>query len=106
MLKLMSGEQFIKDVVEGGRFSLPNGDVVSPAYAGWTDGLYGVVEVTPTPPPAPLPPSREDQANNRRMAYMAEADPLYFMSQRGEATTAEWEAKVAEIKARYPYPVE
>lgn len=40
----------------------------------------------------------------RRAAYTAEADPLFFMSQRGEATTAEWEAKVAEIKARYPYP--
>ena len=44
--------------------------------------------------------------NDRAAAYRAEADPLFFMSQRGEATTAEWEAKVAEIKARYPYPDE
>ena len=43
---------------------------------------------------------------NRAAAYAAEADPLFFKSQRGEATTAEWEAKVAEIKARYPYPDE
>ena len=43
---------------------------------------------------------------NRAAAYAAEADPLFFKSQRGEATTAEWEAKVAEIKARYPYPEE
>jgi hypothetical protein len=42
----------------------------------------------------------------RKAAYAAEADPLFFMSQRGEATTAEWESKVAEIKARYPYPAE
>lgn len=42
----------------------------------------------------------------RAAAYVAEADPLFFKSQRGEATTAEWEAKVAEIKARYPYPDE
>lgn len=33
-------------------------------------------------------------------------DPPFFMSQRGEATTAEWKAKVAEIKTRYPYPAE
>lgn len=47
---------------------------------------------------------KAQQEANRKAAYIAEADPLFFMSQRGEATTAEWEAKVAEIKARYPYP--
>jgi hypothetical protein len=51
-------------------------------------------------------PTRERQEAARRAAYIVEADPLFFMSQRGEATTAEWEAKVAEIKARYPYPAE
>ena len=49
---------------------------------------------------------REAARNSRAAAYAAEADPLFFKSQRGEATTAEWEAKVAEIKARYPYPDE
>jgi hypothetical protein len=39
---------------------------------------------------------------NRHNAYVAEADPLFFKAQRGEGTMAEWEAKVAEIKARYP----
>jgi hypothetical protein len=38
----------------------------------------------------------------RRAAYAVEADPLFFKAQRGEATLAEWQAKVAEIKARYP----
>ena len=46
------------------------------------------------------------QKVNRASAYRNEADSLFFMSQRGEATTAEWEAKIAEIKARYPYPDE
>ena len=41
---------------------------------------------------------------NRLTAFQAEADPPFFKAQRGEATTAEWEAKVAEIKDRYPYP--
>lgn len=41
---------------------------------------------------------------NRAAAYRLEADPLFFKAQRGEATTDEWTAKVAEIKARFPYP--
>lgn len=40
---------------------------------------------------------------NREAAYKVEADPLFFKSQRGEATQAEWQAKVNEIKARFPY---
>jgi len=40
---------------------------------------------------------------DREAAYKAEADPLFFKSQRGDATQAEWQAKVAEIKARFPY---
>ena len=40
----------------------------------------------------------------RSEAYRSEADPLFFKAQRGEATTDEWTAKVAEIKARFPYP--
>jgi hypothetical protein len=39
---------------------------------------------------------------NRRNAYIVEADPLFFKAQRGEATMEEWQAKVAEIKARFP----
>jgi hypothetical protein len=39
---------------------------------------------------------------NRRTAYINEADPLFFKAQRGEATIDEWNAKVAEIKARFP----
>jgi hypothetical protein len=38
----------------------------------------------------------------RAKAYRNESDPLFFKSQRGEATHQEWLDKVAEIKARYP----
>lgn len=38
----------------------------------------------------------------RAEAYRIESDPLYFKSQRGEATLDEWKAKVAEIRSRYP----
>jgi hypothetical protein len=39
---------------------------------------------------------------NRRTAYIAEADALFFKAQRGETTMEEWQAKVTEIKNRFP----
>lgn len=42
----------------------------------------------------------------RRRAFAAEADPLFFKVKRGEASEDEYMAKVAEIRARYPYPSE
>ena len=47
---------------------------------------------------------RQQVEQARAAAYQLEADPLFFKAQRGEATTDEWTAKVAEIKARFPYP--
>jgi len=44
----------------------------------------------------------EEASRNRQQAYIAEADPLFFKAQRGEATMEEWQAKVAEIKTRFP----
>ena len=43
---------------------------------------------------------------NRASAYTAEADPLFFKIQRGEASQADYDAKVAEIRTRFPYPQE
>ena len=48
--------------------------------------------------------ARATAQRNRATAYTTEADPLFFKAQRGEATIEEWEAKVAEIRTRYPYP--
>ena len=56
-------------------------------------------------PPAHVPTKAEQEAL-RQAAYTSESDPIFFMAQRGEATMEEWTAKVAEIKARYPYPTE
>ncbi len=46
----------------------------------------------------------EQASRNRQQAYIAEADPLFFKSQRDEATMEEWQAKVNEIKQRFPKP--
>lgn len=44
-----------------------------------------------------------EMQRQRGVAYKEEADPLFFKAQRGEATMQEWQNKVAEIKARFPY---
>ena len=58
--------------------------------------------VAPYVAPQPAPPTPEQIEALRRAAYVSEADPLFFKSQRGEAAHAEWLAKVEEIKARFP----
>ena len=54
-----------------------------------------------TPEPAD-PPPLPDYSAMRYAAYVAESDPIFFMSQRGEATQQQWLDKIAEIKARWP----
>ena len=99
--------------LESGVFLLPAGAVDAPApvipegqRAKW-NGAWVFEDIPqPGPEPAPTPPAPEEQAEmvrtQRQSAYQAEADPLFFKWQRGEATQTEWQAKIAEIKARYP----
>jgi len=51
-------------------------------------------------------PSKEEQEAYRQKAFVAEADPLFFQWQAGEATEEDWKAKRQEIRERYPYPAE
>jgi hypothetical protein len=53
-----------------------------------------------------LASERQQIASQRRAAMTAEADPLFFEWQAGEATEAEWKAKRQEIKARFQMPDE
>jgi hypothetical protein len=78
---------------EQGWVLLPHGVILGSTYDGETFG-----------PPLGIVPTHQEQLDKRAAAYNTEADPLFFMSQRGEATLEEWQAKVAEIKARFPYP--
>lgn len=58
MLNLQKDGKIIAGVREGGRFTLPNGDVVSPALEGWRneDGY----EMVKAPVPEPVEPTIED----------------------------------------------
>jgi hypothetical protein len=108
MLLLKQDGRTIGTTQEGGWVDLPNGDKVSPAMSGWSSGPYSLETAPLEEPSAVVVYVRtvEDQKVARAEAYRIEADPLFFMSQRGEATTEEWLAKVAEIKTRFPYPAE
>lgn len=63
----------------------------------------GAVEVSVLPP---VVPTQAEQEAKRQAAYTAEADPLFFKWQAGEATEAEWLAKRQEIRDLYPYSAE
>ena len=99
--------------LEPGVYLIPGGAVEAPApiipegqRAKW-NGAW-VFEDIPQPEPEvePTPPTPEERTEMARMqrhaAYIAEADPLFFKAQRGEATMEQWQDKVAEIKSRYP----
>lgn len=104
------------DPLDDGNWLIPAGCVTEAPptlsdgqRAQFANGAWVVVDPEPVVEPEPepeLPPTKADQEGLRRSAYQQEADPLFFMAQRGEATVEEWTAKVAEIKARYPYPTE
>jgi hypothetical protein len=99
--------------LEPGVFILPGGavdaevpNVPQGKRAKW-EGAWvfeDIPQPAPEPEPEPLTPEQQAAfiARQRQLAYQSEADPLFFKAQRGEATMAEWQAKVAEIKARYP----
>jgi hypothetical protein len=40
----------------------------------------------------------------RAQAYRETSDPIFFESQRGDATEAEWLAAVQAVKDAHPYP--
>lgn len=103
--------------LEPGVFLLPAGAVDAPEptipegqrakwNGAWVFEDIPQPEPEPEPEPEPPAPTPEEKAEMVRMqrqsAYQAEADPLFFKYQRGEATEQEWLDKVAEIKARFP----
>lgn len=67
MLSLRLFGEHLYSVAPGSRFQLPNGDIVSPAYAGWV-GPEGheLVEVPPQPAPA-LTTDDVDVERDRRL---------------------------------------
>jgi hypothetical protein len=68
--------------------------------------IWAVIEATPEEVAQRQADQLASLKQHRAYAYTQEADPLFFKTQRGEATMDEWSAKIVEIRTRYPYPVE
>jgi len=68
-------------------------------YAVWTSEGWILQEK----PVEPVSNWESRQKMLRQSAYQRESDPIFFLMQRGEATQEEWQAKITEIKERYPY---
>lgn len=74
--------------------------------------IFATLKDQATPYLPPPPPTAAEIADTQRaaaeaaraQAYAAEADPLFFKAQRGEVPLQDWIDKVAEIRARHPYP--
>lgn len=62
------------------------------------DSFDGALFIKPTPVTHPT----VSYKTLRQAAFIAEADTLFFQQQRGEVPAGTWEAKVDEIRARYP----
>ena len=106
-------------VLEAGYLPLEEIETPENSYVtGYTIDGNKIVPVFSTLP-KPLPPTKEEQRQARAEAYRQEKDPItcQINSLRDEEQTPEViaeiaslveerKAKVAEIKARYPYPVE
>lgn len=68
MLSLRLGQTIIQtNIMEGGQFQLPNGGIVSPAYAGWIGPEGHELIQSPDPAPAPLTTDDVNIERDRRM---------------------------------------
>ena len=100
--------------LEVGVYLIPAGAVDAPMptipegkLAKWNGQwvFEDIPQPEPEPEPAPLTPEQKAELARaqRRFAYQAEADPLFFKWQAGEGAKEDWEAKREEIRVRYPY---
>ena len=77
-------------------------DTGAESVGGWAE-VGGKYENGTFSPYAPPEPTKDEQEQKRREAYVLESDPLFFGWQRSENTKQEWLDKVNEIRERYPY---
>jgi len=80
-----------------GSVNTQDGDTVRPMTAEewqtWVDQTWNADQ-----------PTTEQVEAERRVAYQAQSDPLFFEWQRGDGTEQAWLDAVAAVKAAHPYP--
>lgn len=85
MLQLLIAGNPVFTVVPGSKFTLPNGNVVSPAYAGWRDAEEGyelVAVPDPEPQPVVITADDVDRERDRRMYGTFQFNGKYFDADR------------------------
>lgn len=96
MYQLILNSNYVRRISDGAQIPDDPANSDYAAYLAWVNEGGQVL-----PAEQPEPPSYVEL---RAAAYAAEADPLFFQEQRGEVPAGTWEAKIGEIKARYPKP--
>jgi hypothetical protein len=103
------------DPLTPGSWLIPGGCVVEKPptliegqRAQWINNHWAIIDPEPIPEPIPEPELTAEELklqikSLRQAAYAAEADPLFFKWQAGEATELTWKNKRQEIRDRYPY---
>jgi hypothetical protein len=83
---LADGAFLAEDLVTGGVISTVPDDYVTPEQQAALTAQFNA-----------------QQKKNRFATYTIESDPIFFKSQRGEATNQEWLDAVAAVDAQFPY---
>lgn len=96
MYKLIIDSDSIIRVSDGAIIPAANSNRHYKEYLAW-------LEEGNTPEPADIPEPISYEIL-REEAYAIEADKLFFQEQRGEVPAGTWQAKIDEIKERFPKP--
>ena len=98
---IVENDLVVNVVLWDGESAYPDSDllVICPdeVSIGWSRDASGWI--------APVPVVIEAEISYdilRQEAFRSEADPIFFQSQRGEATESDWLSKIEEIRQRYP----
>jgi hypothetical protein len=91
MLNLTDNGQVVQAVAAGSTFRLPNGDTVSPAYAGWSSGSYALEAA----PEAQEPTPDEALQESRQGMRLSFAQLMIGLVAEAWITEAEGEAWLA-----------
>ena len=88
MLALIKDGAVLYSVNEGGRFQLPNGDVVSPAYGGWVSGGHSLKAIAPADT-TPLPVGKVEISQN---VELVNDTPTYVRVAGDAPPPPDWDA--------------
>lgn len=92
--------QTMVDKQLGNGFAVITGQIADSRFHKVENGIV-VQKDAPDGDPENRPLTDAQKEEAIRLALAAEADPIFFKSQRGEATHQDWLDKVTEVKARY-----